>query len=126
MERRAIAVYGATGYTGRLIAQELVEIGHEVVISGRARASLELLADDLPGPVRVVVAELTDDAALRDLSESVRTIVNAAGPFSATCAPVVAAAIDGGSHYVDISGEQTAIRLVLDDHAATAQEVGVA
>ena len=47
-----IAVYGATGYTGRLVAAELRRRGAEFVLAGRNRAKLEILAEDLGGADR--------------------------------------------------------------------------
>ncbi|MGX1806528.1 saccharopine dehydrogenase NADP-binding domain-containing protein [Nocardia sp. NPDC055321] len=124
--RTGIAVYGATGYTGGLITRELVEMGHEVTVAGRSRDALTELAGEFGGAVRPVVAGLDDAAGLHDLAASVRTVVNAAGPFSRTCAPVARAAVAAGSHYVDITGEQHTIRWLFDTLGTTAAVNGVA
>jgi len=122
----AVAVYGATGYTGRLIAAELVQMGIATVLAGRSRESLEQLAAELNGVPDVVAVALDDHAALKSLCAGVRTIVNAAGPFSATCEPIARAAVRAGTHYVDISGEHHAIQFVLNDLADGARTAGSA
>jgi short subunit dehydrogenase-like uncharacterized protein len=60
-----IAVYGATGYTGRLAAAELVRRGVDAVLVGRSAAKLEIVAEDLGGETDTRVAELDDAAAAR-------------------------------------------------------------
>ncbi|HMC07436.1 MAG TPA: hypothetical protein VKG89_08600, partial [Solirubrobacterales bacterium] len=62
-----VAVYGATGYTGRLVAAELRRRGAHLVLAGRNRAKLEILAEDLGGELAVGAASLDDDQALRDV-----------------------------------------------------------
>lgn len=122
----AVAVYGATGYTGRLIARELVDMGVETVLTGRSSAPLYALSDELHGVPTVSVLSIDDARGLAALCASVRTVINAAGPFSVTCEPIARAAVAGGTHYVDISGEHHAIRFVLDDLADAARTNGVA
>lgn len=122
-ERSGIAVYGATGYTGMLIAGELVAMGHDVVVAGRSAASLDRIAG---GGVRQEVVPLDDTDGLIALASRVHTIVNAAGPFAYTCMPVARAAVAGGAHYVDISGEQHAIKKLFDDLGTAAVEAGTA
>ncbi|RDI67996.1 saccharopine dehydrogenase NADP-binding domain-containing protein [Nocardia pseudobrasiliensis] len=123
--RSAIAVYGATGYSGRSIARELVAAGHDVILTGRSTPKLRQLSAELGGIDHKAV-ELTDSRGLTDLAARVGTLVNAAGPFARTCAPVAAAAIAGGCHYVDISGEQQSIRSLFDAWGSAATAAGVA
>ncbi|MEU0544663.1 saccharopine dehydrogenase NADP-binding domain-containing protein [Nocardia sp. NPDC005978] len=124
--RTGVAVYGANGYTGRLITRELLAMGHEVTVAGRSVEPLRSLAAECGGGVRRAVVTLDDHAGLLALAASVRTVVNAAGPFSRTCAPVARAAVAAGAHYVDISGEQHAIRALFDNHGPDAIANGVA
>ncbi len=123
--RSTIAVYGATGYSGRSIARELVAAGHDVLLTGRSTPALRRLSVELGGIDHHAV-ELTDSRGLTELAARVRTLVNAAGPFAHTCAPVAAAAIAGGCHYVDISGEQQSIRSLFDTWGPAATAAGVA
>ncbi|MGW6426272.1 saccharopine dehydrogenase NADP-binding domain-containing protein [Nocardia sp. NPDC055053] len=123
---KAIAVYGATGYTGRLIVRELVGSGHEVIVAGRDAAGLRRVAERADGAVTCTAIALDDTAGLIALASRVRTVVNAAGPFADTCGPIARAAVAGGAHYVDISGEQHAIRALFDELGPAATERGVA
>ncbi|WP_225729062.1 MULTISPECIES: saccharopine dehydrogenase NADP-binding domain-containing protein [unclassified Nocardia] len=124
-QRKTIAVYGATGYSGRAIAKELVAMGHDVLLAGRSAQALRRLSAEL-GDIDQHRVALHDRNGLADLAAGVRTLVNAAGPFADTYAPVAAAAIAGGCHYVDISGEQRAIRGLFDDYGSAAAAAGVA
>jgi short subunit dehydrogenase-like uncharacterized protein len=121
-----IAVYGATGYTGRLVAQELRRRSLEVVLCGRAAEKLRGLAASL-GPVEVRVAGVGDRDALRRAFGGCAVVINCAGPFTVLGEPVVRAAVETGTHYVDTAGEQPFIKLVADrfDEAARAAEVAV-
>ncbi|MBF6328103.1 saccharopine dehydrogenase NADP-binding domain-containing protein [Nocardia transvalensis] len=123
--RKTIAIYGATGYSGRSIAKELIAMGHDVLLTGRSPSALRQLSAELGGVDHHVV-ELDDSHGLAALASRVGTLVNAAGPFARTCAPVAAAAIAGGCHYVDISGEQQAIRALFDTYGSAAAAADVA
>jgi short subunit dehydrogenase-like uncharacterized protein len=118
-----IAVYGATGFTGRLIARELHSRGADFVIAGRSRERLEALSKQLGG-VPATVAALEDPAALRALLEPCAAVIAAAGPFLQHGEPVVAAAADTGTHYVDTTGEQPFMQLVFDRYGERAAANG--
>src|SRR5918995_6578969 len=100
-----IAVYGATGYTGRLVAEELQRRGAEFVLAGRSAEKLETLAARLGGEVRTAAVTLDDAAGLRALLEPCAAVIACAGPFTAHGEPVVAAAAEAGTHYLDTTGE---------------------
>jgi short subunit dehydrogenase-like uncharacterized protein len=115
-----IVLYGATGYTGRLVAQELARRGLDHVLSGRDPEKLARLG----GPTRSV--GLDDDAALRDLLEPAHVVINCAGPFTVAGDALVRAAIATSTHYVDSTGEQPFIKMVFDRHSGPAERAGVA
>lgn len=121
-----IAIYGATGYTGRLIAAELARAGAEVVLSGRNPAKLEALAAQVGGDVRVQAVALDDAAGLRRLLDGCACVVAAAGPFQLHGAPVVEAAADTGTHYLDTTGEQPFMRRVFEEWGPRAAKSGAA
>ena len=121
-----IAVYGATGYTGRLIAAELRRRGAAVVLAGRSRAKLEILAEDLGGEMTIEDAPLDDPAALRALLEPCAAVIACAGPFRLHGEPVLAAAVEARTHYLDITGEQPFMRKVFDGYGPGARRAGVA
>ena len=114
MTGRPIAIYGATGYTGKLIALELARRGVAMVLSGRSPERLAEAADAARAAggdvVRVAPAGLEDAAALAGALEGCSAVINAAGPFIVTGAPVLRAAIAARVHYVDTTGEQPWIR----------------
>lgn len=101
-----IAVYGATGYTGKLVAHELRRRGLAAVLSGRNEAKLRALASDLEVGWDIRPAAVDDPRALRAAFAGVDVVINCAGPFTFYGAPVIEAALDAGAHYVDTTGEQ--------------------
>ena len=121
-----IAVYGASGYTGRLIADELRRRGLEFVLCGRDARKLRSVAASVESP-EVRAAPVGDRDALRHAFGDCAAVINCAGPFTLLGEPVVRAAVETGTHYVDTTGEQPFIKLVVDryDEAARAAEVAV-
>ncbi|GAA3385469.1 saccharopine dehydrogenase NADP-binding domain-containing protein [Cryptosporangium minutisporangium] len=127
MSAAPIAIYGATGHTGRLVATEILARGHPVVLGGRDATGLIALAAELGEGDRVTVrpAALTDRAALRAFASSAPVLIHCAGPYSRTGAPVVAAAIDAGTHYVDHAVEARYVKTLFDAFGTAAERAGV-
>jgi short subunit dehydrogenase-like uncharacterized protein len=98
-----LLIYGATGYTGRLVAESAVERGLRPILGGRSQAPLEALASKYELECRV--APLTDQHALRRILRDIKVALLAAGPFSTTATPMVRACLEAGVHYLDLSGE---------------------
>jgi short subunit dehydrogenase-like uncharacterized protein len=96
-------IYGATGYTGRLLARRSLARGLSPLLAGRDEARLRRLATALGFEHRA--ACLDDPAALARLLQGIRLVLNAAGPFAATAGPLVAACLATGAHYLDVTGE---------------------
>ena len=119
-----IVLYGATGYTGALVADELGRRGLDHVLSGRDRAKLARLADRRGVPASA--ASLDDERSLRELLEGASAAINCAGPFALAGDALVRAAIDTGTHYADSTGEQPFIKHVFERHGAAAESAGVA
>jgi short subunit dehydrogenase-like uncharacterized protein len=120
-----IAVYGATGFTGGLIARELKRLGADFLIAGRDTQKLTAFSEELGGvPFKAV--SLDDRAGLREMLEPCSAVVACAGPFSLYGEPVAAAAADTGTHYLDTTGEQPFMRMVFDRYGARAAETGAA
>jgi short subunit dehydrogenase-like uncharacterized protein len=98
-----LLLYGATGYTGRRIAPALAQSGVDVTLAGRDEAAVRRVAEPLGLPW--VAIDLADaeglDAALRDVA----AVLHAAGPFAQTAAPMLAACLRTGVHYLDLGGE---------------------
>jgi short subunit dehydrogenase-like uncharacterized protein len=123
----SIAIYGATGYTGRLVAREAARRELPLVLSGRDAARLHALAGALGIDAPVRAAALDDRDALRHALGDCAAVINCAGPFTRLGEPVVRAAVETGTDYVDTAGEQGFMRRVFDqfDDAARAAEVTV-
>jgi short subunit dehydrogenase-like uncharacterized protein len=120
-----VAVYGATGYTGRLVARELSRRGADFLIAGRDETKLRQLAGEL-GDVPVAAASVDDPSALRSLLEPCAAVIACAGPFTLHGEPVLAAAVDTGTNYIDTTGEQPFIKLVFDRYGEPAERSGAA
>ena len=121
-----IAVYGATGYTGRLIAHELDRAGVEFRLAGRNREKLDRLAAELDSEAEVHAVSLEDERGLRDLLADCSAVVACAGPFHLHGEPVMRAAVDTATHYLDTTGEQPFMRLAWERYDRPATEAGVA
>ncbi|MFI9555227.1 saccharopine dehydrogenase NADP-binding domain-containing protein [Nonomuraea endophytica] len=119
-----IAVYGATGHTGRLATAELRARGAEVILAGRDEGKLKAMADELGG-ARVRQAALDDPAALRELAAEADVLIHCAGPFTHTGRPVAQAAADGGCHYVDHALEQHHTAWMYAEMDVRAQSAGI-
>lgn len=96
-------LYGASGYTGQLIAAEAVRRGHRPILAGRNRQKLEPLGERLGCPIRVFALESPSSIAPR--LEGVQAVLHCAGPFSATAAPMREACLAAGVDYLDLTGE---------------------
>ena len=115
-------VYGAYGYTGRLVAALAAERGELPIIAGRDERRLRALGERLELEHRTV--GLSDPDALRGALEGVSVVAHCAGPFSATSAPMVDACLATGTHYMDITGEIDVFETVLA-RADEARRAGV-
>jgi short subunit dehydrogenase-like uncharacterized protein len=98
-----VILYGATGYTGRLVIGECLALGLRPVLAGRDAAALESLATEHQCETRV--AALDDRAALDALLRGASVVIHCAGPFSRTSRPMADACLRNGVHYLDITGE---------------------
>src|SRR5262245_2090218 len=96
-------LYGASGYTGELIARAARERGLAPVLAGRNADSVGRLARDLGFEAQSF--SLADAAATRASLRGARLVLNCAGPFSATARPMLEACLAERVSYLDITGE---------------------
>ncbi len=120
-----VVLYGATGYTGRLVTEELRRRGLEFVLAGRNADRLKQLSEERGGGAPTRAAPVDDPRALRNAFEDASVVINCAGPFNRSGEPVVAAAVQTASHYVDSTGEQSFMKLVFDRYGEEAERRGV-
>ncbi len=99
----SLLIYGANGYTGRLIAAEAKRRGIDAIVAGRREGELIALADELSLPHRCFTLDSVDH--VRAQLAGVTAVLHCAGPFSQTTAPMLAACLAARVHYLDITGE---------------------
>ena len=122
-----IIVYGATGFTGRLVAEYLSQQGvTRWAMAGRSRTKLEEVRDLIgaPADTPLVVADADDPASLKAMAESTAVVLTTVGPYQLYGAPLVAACVAAGTAYVDLCGEPAWMRHMIDAHHAEAQRTG--
>jgi short subunit dehydrogenase-like uncharacterized protein len=96
-------IYGANGYTGRLLAKLAEREGERPVLAGRSVAKVLPLADELG--LEHVIVDLADNSGLRRALTDIDVVAHCAGPFSQTAAPMIDACLATRTHYLDITGE---------------------
>lgn len=120
--KKTIAVYGATGHTGKYVTAELRRRGITPILVGRDAGRLREVG--APG-ADIRVANLDDHDALVSAFTGADTVISSLPAYVTHGEPVLAAAIDAGAHYVDMSGEQLFVKRVFDEYAARAEAAGV-
>ncbi|MEW9551877.1 trans-acting enoyl reductase family protein [Nonomuraea sp. NPDC050783] len=100
---QTVVVYGAYGHTGRFVVARLRERGFVPVLSGRDAGRLKELAAETGLEDRP--AAVDDPAALDRALAGAAAVINCAGPFATTAAPVIEAALRAGVPYVDVAAE---------------------
>jgi len=118
-----IVVFGATGYTGRLTAEQLVAQGARPLLAGRSELRLAELAERLGG-LEHRVADVDRPKSVAELLEPGDVLLSTVGPFKRWGGPAVEAAIAAGGTYVDSTGEPAFIRRVFDVHDGPARRAG--
>jgi short subunit dehydrogenase-like uncharacterized protein len=117
---KKMMIYGATGYTGRMVAEHAKSAGTQVVLAGRSEGALAKLAAEHGVEYRVFALDDADaiDQNLLDMS----VLLNCAGPFMRTAKPLMEASIRNGMHYLDTAAELDSYRLAerLDGEAKAA------
>jgi short subunit dehydrogenase-like uncharacterized protein len=123
-----IVLYGATGYTGGLVARALVSGGARPVLAGRDKGRLDALAERLSlegnGVLETAVAGSESPRQLRELIGAGDVLVSTAGPFVKVGRSAVEAAVDAGAVYLDSSGEPPFIRQVFEEFGPRAERTG--
>jgi short subunit dehydrogenase-like uncharacterized protein len=121
-----IVLFGATGYTGRLAAEAMLERGVKPVLAARSRDKLEALAAELGGGLETATADVSDPPSVAALVERGDVLVTTVGPFARWGQPAAAAATTAGAHYIDSTGEPAFIREVFERYGPAAEQSGSA
>ena len=119
-----VAVWGATGFTGALVAEYLLErygVGGDLrwAIAGRSQDKLDALKESLGDDAQslpVIVADSFDESALDSMTARTKVVLTTVGPYAKYGSPLVAACVKNGTHYCDLAGEPQWIRKMIDEH----------
>jgi short subunit dehydrogenase-like uncharacterized protein len=134
MRKYDLLVFGATGFTGQLVAAEICAQGgvNAVALVGRNAMKLARLVAQLraqfpriPELVTLVADSSDPQTKLVAVCEQAKVVIACAGPFAQVGMPIVDACVQARTHYVDITGEFTFVRAVVEKHHAAATTAGV-
>jgi short subunit dehydrogenase-like uncharacterized protein len=126
-----IILWGATGYTGRLVAEHLLGaygVGGEVswAIAARSAAKLEAVRAQIGAPAGLtqILADAADPASLDAMVRRAKVIISTVGPYQLYGSPLVAACAAAATDYVDLTGESNWIAAMIGAHEAAAKTSG--
>jgi short subunit dehydrogenase-like uncharacterized protein len=115
-------LYGATGYTGELIARLAVQKGLSLILAGRNPQKIAPLATELGLEYRIFA--LDNPTAINEALADVPVVLNCAGPFSQTAKPLVTECLRTKTHYLDITGEVAVFEAIATQNSS-AQAAGI-
>jgi short subunit dehydrogenase-like uncharacterized protein len=125
-----VVLFGATGFTGQLVAERLLERapqGTRVALAGRSLAKLGAVRDAL-GPDAahwpLLLADSANRSTMTALARSTVAVATTVGPYAKYGLPLVEACAKAGTHYADINGEVLFMRSAIDDYHEMAQASG--
>jgi short subunit dehydrogenase-like uncharacterized protein len=126
-----IVVYGATGFTGQLVAEYLAahytgKTAPKWAMAGRSLDKLAAVRDAIGAPADTasIAADAGDPASLKAMLEQTRSVLSTVGPYQLYGSDLVAACAASGTDYLDLCGEPVWMRQMIDAHQATAQSSG--
>jgi Saccharopine dehydrogenase NADP binding domain len=119
-DQKPVVIYGANGFSGRLITEFLREYNTPFIALGRSSGRTKDVMDHVPG-IETADFEIVETAgSLEDLIrlfDGAKVVCNTAGPFLYNGPRVIEAALKSGCHYIDIGGEQAWAREVAENRA---------
>jgi short subunit dehydrogenase-like uncharacterized protein len=131
-----LIVFGATGFTGRLVAQYLVQAygaggahAHEAptwAMAGRSLSKLEEVRDLIgaPSDLPLIMVDAQDDKALLAMARQAKVIITTVGPYQLHGEPLLKACVDAGTDYVDLCGEPNWMADMIDRYETAAEASG--
>lgn len=119
--RHDLVLFGATGFTGRLVADYLAsQAPKRWAIAGRNADKLAALGLSVP----TVIVDAMDPTACAAVAKRTRVVCTTVGPYTKYGAALVAACADAGTHYCDLTGEVNFMRATIDAHHERAKQTG--
>ena len=126
-----IVVYGATGFTGQLVAEYLAEHYRgdrdlKWAMAGRSLDKLASVRDAIgaPADIPLIVADAGDPRSLKAMVDQTRSIISTVGPYQLYGRDLLAACATSGTDYLDLCGEPVWMRQMIEAHEATAKASG--
>ncbi len=126
-----IVVYGATGFTGQLVAEYLAahykaDSGLNWAMAGRSQDKLAAVRDAIgaPADIALIVADGGDPASLKAMVDQTKLIITTVGPYQLYGSDLVAACAASGTDYLDLCGEPLWMRKMIDAHETAAKASG--
>jgi short subunit dehydrogenase-like uncharacterized protein len=126
-----IIVYGATGFTGQLVAEYLTQHYKsdktlKWAMAGRSLGKLKSVRDAVgaPGNTPLIVADASDAASLKAMAERTMSVITTVGPYQLYGEELLAACVATGTDYFDLCGEPIWMRQMIDKYEAAAKESG--
>jgi short subunit dehydrogenase-like uncharacterized protein len=125
-----LVLFGATGFTGRLVAEVMAQHGGgeglRWALAGRSLARLQTLRDELglAADHPLITADAADAGALQRLVARTRAVITTVGPYQRGGEPLLAACIAAGTHYLDLCGEPAWMAAMIRRHDAPARASG--
>ena len=126
-----IVLWGATGFTGRLVADYLVrnylggETGLRLALAGRNKQKLEGIAKEIGAPqLPILVGDSFDVDSLDEIASKTEVLISTVGPYAKYGAEIVAACVRNGTDYCDLTGETHFVRAMIDAHHEEAKKTG--
>ena len=116
-----ILLAGATGFTGSLLAEALVQRGQALRVLGRSQTRLDALANRLEGEVETLVADMASPAQLLKALDGIDVVVSAAGAFLSVGDALLRASITTGTAYIDICAEQQYLKTCYEQFESLAR-----
>ena len=115
--KRPVVLYGANGFSGRLVAEFLREYNVPFLAAGRNRAKIQDVMSRVPG-IETANYEIAEaDSSVDELTKlfsGAKVVCNTVGPLLYYGPPIIEASLNAGCHYIDISGEQAWVRQVAE------------
>src|ERR1700686_165918 len=126
-----IVVYGATGFTGQLVAEYLAahytgQGAPRWAMAGRSLEKLASVRDAIgaPADIALIRADASDGASLKAMVDQTKCVLSTVGPYQLYGSDLVAACAATGTDYLDLCGEPVWMRQMIDAHEATAKGSG--
>lgn len=126
-----VIVYGATGFTGKLVAEHMLKtygVGGDVrwAMAGRSKTKLEAVRTDIGASVGLplMVADASDPASLLAMAKATKVVITTVGPYQLYGEPLVAACAEAGTDYVDLCGEPAWMAAMIAKYDAKAKASG--